>query len=91
MFEFCSWQPRVFFVCTFVPCPADKVQEPTFPLVVDLGVEDSRDFVFNFAIDFNRRQRLGTVQNGVRSCRFQLRDMEDWVNCVEMVRKSQGD
>jgi hypothetical protein len=26
MFEFCSWQPGVFFICAFIPCPADKVQ-----------------------------------------------------------------
>jgi hypothetical protein len=31
------------------------------------------------------------IQNGVQSCGFQLRDVEDWVNCVEMVQKLQGD
>ena len=92
MFEFGSWQPGVFFVCTFVPCPADKVQEFTFPSVIDLGVEDCRDFIFAFAVDFDRRwRRLGTIRNGVRGCGFQLGNMEDWVDFAEMVRKPQGD
>jgi hypothetical protein len=26
VFEFCSWQLGVLFICTFIPCPADKVQ-----------------------------------------------------------------
>ena len=92
MFEYCSWQPRVFFVCTFIPCPADKVQEPTSPLVIDLGVEDCHDFIFAFAVDFDWRwRRLGTIRNDVRSCGFQLGDMEDWVDFAEMVRKPQGD
>ena len=92
MFKFSSWQPGVFFVHTFIPCPADKVQEPTFPLVVDFGVEDCHDFIFAFAVNFDQRwQRLGMVRNGVRSHGFQLGDMEDWVNFAEMVRKPQGD
>jgi hypothetical protein len=31
------------------------------------------------------------IQDSVRSCGFQLGDMEDWVNCMEMVQKLQGD
>jgi hypothetical protein len=31
------------------------------------------------------------IQNGVQSCRFQLGDVEDWVNGTEMVQKLQGD
>jgi hypothetical protein len=61
-------------------------------LVVDLGVEDGRDLVFDFTVDFDRRwRRLGTIQNSVQSCRFQLGDMEDWVDSTEMVWKPQGD
>jgi len=78
----------VFFVCAFIPCPADKVQEPTSPLVVDFGVEDGCNFIFNFTINFDQRWwRLDMVWNGVWSCRFQLRDMEDWVDFAEVVRK----
>jgi hypothetical protein len=61
-------------------------------LVVDLGVEDGCDFVFNFAVDFDWSwQRLGMIWNGVWSCRFQLEDMKDWVNGTEVVWKLQGD
>jgi hypothetical protein len=31
------------------------------------------------------------IRNSVRSCGFQLGDMEDWVDSVEMVQKLQGD
>jgi hypothetical protein len=61
-------------------------------LVVDLGVKDGHDFIFDFTINFDWRwQRLGTIWNGVQSCGFQLGDMEDWMNCMEMVWKPQGD
>jgi hypothetical protein len=61
-------------------------------LVVNLGVEDGRNLVFDFAIDFDWRWwRLGMIQNSVRSCGFQLEDMEDWVDSMEMVQKLQGD
>jgi len=33
---------------------------------------------------------LGTIQNLVWSCKFQLGHMEDWVNCVEMFGEVYG-
>jgi hypothetical protein len=61
-------------------------------LVVDLGVEDGHDLVFDFAVDFDQRwRRFGTVWNSVRSCGFQLGDMEDWVDSAEMIQKPQVD
>jgi hypothetical protein len=61
-------------------------------LVVDLGVKDGHDFIFDFTVDVDWSwQRLGMIWNGVQSCRFQLGDIEDWVNGAEVVQKPQGD
>jgi len=61
-------------------------------LVVNFGVEDFRDFIFELVVDFNWGwRRLGMIQNLVQSCKFQLGHMEDWVNCMEMIREVYGD
>jgi len=61
-------------------------------LVVNFGVKDFRDFIFELVVDFNQGwRRLGTIRNLIRSCEFQLGHMEDWVNCVEMIREVYGD
>jgi len=57
-------------------------------LVVNLGVKDFRDFILELVVDFNWGwRRLGTIWNLVQSCKFQLGHMEDWVNCMEMIRE----
>ena len=60
-------------------------------MVVNLGVEDFQDFILELIVDFNWGwRRLGTIQNLVWSCKFQLGNMEDQVNCTEMIREVDG-
>ena len=87
-----------WLVCLFndalISFPANSIHETAMFLAsfVDVAVQNFVYFVFEVLVDLNRWWwGENTVWNGVWSCRFQLRDMEDWVNCVEMVRKLQGD
>ena len=57
VFEFCGGDPWGLFFSSFVSSPFDEVLQLAFVLLVELGVEDFRDFVFRFAIDIDRRWR----------------------------------
>ena len=82
MSEFSGEDPQGFLVGAFVAGPADQVQESTGPTPpVDLGVENFRDLVLRFTVDFDGwRRRLNTSGDGVRSSGFQLRDVENWMD-----------
>ena len=60
----------------------DKVEElAVMPSPINFRVEDLFNFIFNFSIDLNRRQRrLNSVQNGAWVGEFELGDMEDGVH-----------
>ena len=61
------------------------------PPTINLGVKDLHDFVFRFTINFDgQRRRLDAVQDGVGNGRFELGDMEDWVNGPHGVGKVEG-
>ena len=68
MSEFGSEYPRGFFVCAFVACPTDKVQQfAGTSTVVDLGVKYLGDLEFRFIVDHDWRwRRLDSIRNGVR-------------------------
>ena len=93
MSELVSQQPRRFFICTFVSGPTDEVQEfAVLASMVDLQVEDLFDLILSFAVDVDWRWRsLYTIGDRVWCCRFQLRDVEDGVNRLHRVQKSECD
>ena len=81
--EFGGRKPRGFFVSPLVAGPANKVKQLALAPAIDAGVQDFGDFVFGLSVDFYwRRRRLRAIREGVRSCRFELRNMEDRVNGV---------
>jgi hypothetical protein len=58
---------------------------------VDLGIENLRDLVLSFTVNFDwQRRRLGQLRDGVRDQRLEHQDMEDQVDCPHTVRKSQS-
>ena len=49
------------------------VQEFATSVVVNFGIKDLGDFIFEFYFNFNQRwRRLGAVRNFVQDCRFKL-------------------
>ena len=49
------------------------VQEFAMSVVVNFGIKDFGDFVFEFSFDFNQRWgRLGVVRNFIWDCWFEL-------------------
>ena len=60
--------------------------------VVNLGVEDFRDFEFRFIVDNDwQGWGLNLIGNWIWSCWFQHQDVEDWVYSAETVWKSESD
>jgi hypothetical protein len=58
---------------------------------VGLGIKNFGDLILSFAINFDWWQRrLGPLQNGVWDWRLEHWDMEDWVDCMHAVQKSQS-
>ena len=57
---------------------------------VNLGVEDLRDLELQFTINFHQwRRRSYPVRYGIGYGRFELGDMEDGVNCVHGIWKTE--
>ena len=88
--EFCGKEPRGFLISTGVTSPADQIEElAMMPSPMNLRVEDIFDFIFDFSIDLNRRQRrLNSIQNITWVGEFKLGDMEDGVHRLHRVRES---
>ena len=71
MVKFNGWKPGKFFVGVFITKPTDKIEKFARTSAINLGVEDFRDFVFEFPLNFNWWwRRLYTIWNFVRNCRF---------------------
>ena len=89
--KFCGKEPRSFFVGTCITSPADKVEElAVTPSLIDFRVKDFLDFVFNFSVDLDRRQRrLDPIRNGTWVGEFELGDVEDRVHGFHSVRESE--
>jgi hypothetical protein len=52
-------------------------------MIIDFRIEDFGDLELRFSIDNDqRRQRLYSVRNGVRSCGFDLGNMKDRVYSI---------
>ena len=74
-------------VITIVAFPLDEILKWTSPAAIDLGVQDGFNDVFDFAVNFNRRQRiLNSVRNSVRSDRFEHGGMKDRMNFAQSWR-----
>ena len=89
--EFCGGEPRSFFIGACVTSPADKVEELAVTLSpINFRVKDFLDFVFDFSIDLNWRQRrLNSVWNSAWMGEFELGDMEDRMHRLHRVRESE--
>jgi len=87
MSKFGCKYPRDFFVSAFIACPSDKVENFTGMVsVVELGVENLRDFKFGFIINSDvQKQRLNSFGVWVWECWSQHGDMENWVYSMETV------
>ena len=76
-------EPRGFFICTFVTGPLNQVLELSFASFVYLGIKDRGYFVFQFPINDDWRVRNGVpTREGIRSCRLDHVDMENWIECM---------
>ena len=53
MIKFNGGKPGKFFLGVFTTKPMDKIEKFARPSAIDLGVEDFRDFIFEFALNFN--------------------------------------
>ena len=73
----------------FVSEPANFVLEYCFASdSFDPGVYDFVDLPFLLAVDLNQRwRRLNVSRDGIFLGRFELRDMECWVNVLEGLRE----
>ena len=79
--ELRCWEPRGFFIHIFITSPLNQVLELAFASFVYLGIKDRGYFVFWFPITDDRRVRNGVpTQEGIRSCRLNHGDMENWVD-----------
>jgi hypothetical protein len=57
--------------------------------LVELGVEDFRNLIFRFSIDYDWwRQRLFAIQKGVWNCWLECRDMEYRMYCMHILSGS---
>src|SRR5271168_2631062 len=91
MLEFNSGEPRKLFIGVFITKPTNKVKQFARTSTVYLRVQDFRDFVFEFTLNFNRwRRRLYAMRNFVRNRRLKHGNMKDGVNTPESVRKAEG-
>ena len=84
-------EPQSFFIGTCVTSPVDKVGElAVTPSLIDFRVKDFLDFVFNFSIDLNWRQRrLDLIRKGTWVGEFELGDVEDGVHGFHSVGESE--
>ena len=91
MIEFSGKEPRGFFVGTGISSPADKVEKlAVMPSPINLRVKDFLNFVFDFSINLDQRQRrLNSIQNGAWVGEFKLGDMEDGMHRLHRVRESE--
>ena len=82
MIEFSGKKPQSFFIGTCITSPADKVEElAVTPSPINFRVKDFLDFIFDFSVDLNQRQRrLNSIRNGAWVGEFELGDMEDGVH-----------
>ena len=80
--------PRGLLIGTGIPGPADEVQQlAVMAPLIDLGVENLSDLKLRLTIyEDGRRQRLYSVGDCVRGCRFQHRDVKHQVDSAEVVR-----
>ena len=61
-------------------------------LVVNFGIENFKDLIFEFSFNLNWWQRwLCLVQNGIWKTGFQLEHMEDRVQGLESLQKTEGE
>ena len=51
MSEFGGWKSRSFFICSFIACPLNQVEQLAFASFIYVGVEDFRDFVFRVRVN----------------------------------------
>ena len=59
----------------------NQVLEFAFASFVYLGVKDRGYFIFRFPVNDRRRVRDGvSTREGIRSCRFDHGDVENWVD-----------
>ena len=91
MIKFCGKKPQSFFIGTCVTSPVDKVEElAVMPSPINLRVKDFLNFVFDFSINLDQRQRrLNSVQNSAWMGEFELGDMEDGMHRLHRVRESE--
>ena len=84
-------EPQSFFVSTSISSPADKVEElAVTPSPINLRVKDFLNFIFDFSIDLDQRQRrLNSIWNGAWVGEFELGDMEDGVHRFHSVGESE--
>ena len=60
--------------------------------IVNFGVEDLRDFKFQFALNEDRRWRgLDAVLDSVQSCGFEHRNVKNQMYSFHGVRESEGE
>ena len=60
------------------------------PSPINLRVKDFFDFIFNFSVDLDRRQRrLNSIWNGAWVGEFELGDTEDGMHGFHSVRESE--
>ena len=70
--ELIGIDPRGFIISAFVTCPSDKIFKLAAMSVVNLGIEDVRDFKLGLVFDNEGwGRRLNPIWNWIRECWFQ--------------------
>ena len=85
--------PRGLLIGASIPSAMDEVQQLTVTMpLIDLGIEDISNLKLQLTIYKDKQQRwLDSVGDHVQGCGFQHRDMEYWVDSMEVIQKPKGD
>ena len=92
MSEFGYGNPLRFIFSIFISQPDYLVQEFACPLAINFRVHYLKDFIFRFPVNYNQcKDQLCSLRERVGCSGFKHEHMENWINRVYGLQKTEGE